>query len=123
MVNVNATTPQLKAVKNYLDAYTSLDVNNVERVLSKNFKFQTFPETTDLPEQAKGAYIERFRRASTLMTKMDVRIREPPSNSQTDIHHPQINVHEVIEAPGKVVVHVCPSTLNRHIVSDHNTYS
>ena len=38
MVNVDASTPQLRVVKNWLDAYTSLDTKNLEPFISKNFQ-------------------------------------------------------------------------------------
>ena len=40
--------------------------------------------------------------------------------AQTDIRRPQVIAHEVIEAPGKVVIHVRPSIQNHYNVSDHN---
>ena len=44
MVNIDASTPQLKFVKDMLDAYCTLDVTKAEPFLSKDFKFQTFPQ-------------------------------------------------------------------------------
>lgn len=72
---IDATTPQLKAVKNLLDAYLTLDVKNVEPFISKNFTFQTFPKIADHPEEAKGAHFERYGTLLNLLKKGEVRLQ------------------------------------------------
>ncbi|KAF9779190.1 hypothetical protein BJ322DRAFT_1113547 [Thelephora terrestris] len=84
---INPTTPQLKAVKNFIDAYLTRDVKNVEPLISKDFKFQTFPKITEHPDEAKDAHFERYGPILTSLTKLE------------------ITYHEVIEAPGKVIFH------------------
>jgi hypothetical protein len=54
MANIDAPTPQLKAIKKWLDALTSLDISKVEPLISRTFKYQSYPKIIDLPEQAKG---------------------------------------------------------------------
>ena len=121
MSNFDAS-PQLTLVKNWVDAYISLDIKNVEPLLSKNFQYHTFPETTDLSKEAKERHIERYREMLSAVSKLEVRIQpwKIALGSQTDSYHPQIIYHEVIEAPGKVVVHVCLSMRNCKVVSDHD---
>ena len=73
MVNINATTPQLKLVKQWLEAYASRDIDKVAPVVSKDFKFQTFPKTADIPEEGKGAHLQRYRGILSALTNVEVR--------------------------------------------------
>ena len=90
MANIDATTPQLKAVKKWVEAYTTLDVDKVGPVVSKDFKFQSFPKTVDIPDEPKGAHIQKYRGVLTAMTKLEVRFQHRmPSRSQAntcDLH-------------------------------------
>ena len=74
MVNLDATTPQLKAVKGFVAAYLSLDISKAVPFISKNFKFQTFPKTIDIPEETGAAHTQRFKGLLAAMTKFEVRI-------------------------------------------------
>jgi len=61
MVNIDATTPQLKVVKNWIDALISLDTSKVVPLICRNFKYQSLPHATELPEireQAKEMHIQ-----------------------------------------------------------------
>ena len=75
ITNFDATTPQLKTVKNLMEAYFSLDIKNTEQFLFKDFKFQTFPKIPDLPEEVKGAHFERYGPLFALMSKVEVCIQ------------------------------------------------
>lgn len=75
MCNIEATTPQLKAVKDFLDAYISLDINNVAQHTSKNYKFQTFPKIAEHPEEEQGAHFERYGAILSSVKKLEVRIQ------------------------------------------------
>jgi len=67
MVDLDATTPQLKAVKKFLDAWMSLDMKEAGLVLSNGFQFESLPECTDLPKQTKsGCGERRFPRRAKL---------------------------------------------------------
>ena len=72
ITNFNATTPQLKAVKKLMEAYLSLNINNIEPYILKDFKFQMFPRVTNLPDEAKGTHFKRYGPAFALMTKAEV---------------------------------------------------
>jgi hypothetical protein len=75
MVNLDASTPQLKAVKNWLDAYFALDMDSVGPLVSKDFQYQALPETPDLPKESQERHIERYREMLAVMSKFGVRIR------------------------------------------------
>ena len=75
MVNIDASTPQLKLVKEWFSAYASLDAEKLEPLLSKNYKQQTLPESIGLPEETKEEHIKRFREMPSAITKLEVRIQ------------------------------------------------
>ena len=73
--SVDATTPQLKAVKSFIDAYLTLDLKNVEPLVSSDFQFQTYPKIADHPDQEKGAHFEKYGSLYALLTKVEVRFQ------------------------------------------------
>ncbi|KAF9789569.1 hypothetical protein BJ322DRAFT_1018188 [Thelephora terrestris] len=87
MINIDATTPQLRATKTLLDGYFSRAVGNIEPLISKNFKYQSYPKVIDHPDETKMEHIQNWG----------------PMFASFSSAEPTI--HEVIEAPGKVVVH------------------
>jgi hypothetical protein len=90
MANIDPTTPQLEAVKKFIDAYISLNINNVGPHISKNFTFQTFPKIDDMPDETKGTHFERYGSVLSLFTKVEVRIiqRRRTARPLADIHCP-----------------------------------
>jgi hypothetical protein len=90
MFNIDATTPQLEAIKKFFDAYSSLDINNVGPLISKNYKFQTFPKIDDLPDETKGGHFERYGTILSLLSKLEVRIirHRGTASPLADIHRP-----------------------------------
>ena len=90
MSSFDASTPQLKVVKQWVDAHASLDTKKIAAVTSKNYHYEVLPEVIGIPKEAKEKHIKRFRESLGAMAKAEVRIqcRASPSNSQTDIHHP-----------------------------------
>lgn len=75
MADLDATTPQLKALKNFLDAYRTLDIKNVGKFISKDYKFQTFPKIDALPDEATAQHFETYGPLLSLLTKLDVRLQ------------------------------------------------
>jgi hypothetical protein len=64
----------LKAVKNLLDAYISLDLNNVEPLISKNYHYEPLPESTDLSKQSKEDHLQVWKGVFSSVNKLEVRI-------------------------------------------------
>jgi len=77
------TSPQLALVKKWLDAYLSLDVKNVEPLISQNFQYEAFPEATDIPEEAKEKHIEKYREILAAGSKFEVGIQALENRLQT----------------------------------------
>ena len=79
MVNINATTPQLKVLQKCIDAYATLDISKIEPVLSKNYIHETFPKSIGLPGETKEEYIKRYiKRYEEMLssfTMIEVRIQ------------------------------------------------
>jgi hypothetical protein len=75
MANIDARTPQLEAVKKWIDGFISLDISNLGMLTSRNFKYESLPKIVDLPEQTKGAHIQWFGGILASTTKLEVRIQ------------------------------------------------
>jgi hypothetical protein len=75
LTNFSAGTPQLEAVKNLIEAYITSDMGNVEPLVTKDYKFQTFPKIADLPDESKGGHLERYGKLFSMMTKVEVCIQ------------------------------------------------
>ena len=76
MVNVNANTPQLKALKRWLDAFESLDASKIGPTLSKNYIHETFPKSIGLPDETKEENIKRHEETLCAMSKLEVRTQQ-----------------------------------------------
>ena len=72
---VNFDTPQSKALKKLHDTYASLDLNNVAPLLSKDFQYELFPKTPDVPNQTKESHLEMWGKVFSSFNKLEVRIR------------------------------------------------
>lgn len=117
MVNFDASTPQLNVVKQWLESYASLDTKNTNRLLSKNFQYESYPRSSNNPDEPKEAHVKTWGTRLSSMNKLEVSgihqvLGNPTSGPEADIHRLQIATHEVVEAPGKVVVQVRPSLQN-----------
>jgi len=88
MTGLDDTTPQLRVIKKMQEAFSSLDIKNVEAIISKNFTYQTFPKATSLADETREGFVQKYGAILALVTKV-----EP-------------TFHEVIDASGKVVVHI-----------------
>jgi hypothetical protein len=77
MANFDASTPQLNVIKNWIDATSVLDTGKYDMVLARNFKYQSFPKTVDVPEMTKGKMVQWVAGVFASMTKMEVRIQRP----------------------------------------------
>jgi len=86
MPNLDASSPQLKLVKNLFDAFTSFDLVNLACHLSKDFQYNALNGVADLAELDKEGYAGFIGGVFGGVTKLDV------------------TFSEIIEAPGKVIV-------------------
>ena len=75
MVNFDANTPQLKAVKRLTDAYVSLDMNNLEPILSKDYQYEAIPAIPEVSIQTKESHIQMWKEVYSLVSKQEVRFR------------------------------------------------
>ena len=76
MVDFDTSSPKLKAVKQLLDAYISLDLNNLKPLISKDYQYEPLPESLDIANQGKQDHIQKWGQIFSLLTKFDVRIRQ-----------------------------------------------
>jgi len=91
MVDFDTSSPKSKAVKQLLDAYISLDLNNVKPLISKDYQYEPLPKSPDIANQGKEDHIQKWGEIFSLLTKLDVRIlrrRTAFKLSLIDIHNP-----------------------------------
>lgn len=75
-ISFDAPTPQLKVTKTLLESYITRDLSKVEPLLSKDFKFRSFPEVDHHPEETKAKHIENWGPRFSSFSKVDVRIQQ-----------------------------------------------
>ena len=75
MSSFDTSTAQLKLAQQCSDAYTSLDIKNVEPIISKDLQYLTFPDSVGVPKEPKERHIERLGMMMTVLSKVDVRIQ------------------------------------------------
>ena len=74
-MSFDASTPQLKAVKNMFDALISFDLGKIAALTSKNYQYEAF-NGADLAKLDKESYAAMIQGVSTVVTKVDVSIRQ-----------------------------------------------
>ena len=72
---LDATTPQLKLIESYFKAYLTFDMSNVGALITKDFKFRTFPKIAELPDETKEGYLETYQPIFSLLAKVEVCIQ------------------------------------------------
>jgi hypothetical protein len=85
-----ADTPQVKLVKRLSDAYSTLNINNVEPLLSKDFQFETVPESANLPHTDEGKSPPDLERAIFRSEQSGGAYPTPENRpqAQIDVHNP-----------------------------------
>ena len=106
---IDPVTPQLKAARRWIDAYNTLDINEIDGLFPKNYKHLTLPKSMGLPEETKEEYLQRYGGFLSVFTKFEVRTKHPTAALEL-MNHSQTTYHDVTEVPGKVIIHVRPST-------------
>ena len=71
---VNFDTPQSKAIENLFKAYATLDLNNVEPFLSKDYQYESIPESPGLQKQGKEGHLATWKEIFSSVNKLEVRI-------------------------------------------------
>ncbi len=75
MANIDASTPQLKVVKEWIDAVISFDISKVVPLISRDFKYQSLPHSTELLEisdQARDVHVQWLKGLMAMCTKAEV---------------------------------------------------
>jgi hypothetical protein len=74
MADSNTRTPEAKLIQRLADAYHTLDINNVEPFLSKNYQYEMLPESPDLPKQTRESHLRIWGQLLSAVKKLEVRI-------------------------------------------------
>ena len=72
---MNATTPQLKVVDRFYEAYRTCDINNVGPFLSKDYTYKSLPKNSALPDMTKAEHFATYGQILASLTKFEVRIQ------------------------------------------------
>ena len=88
--SLSATTPQLKAVDRFYEAYRTRDLKNAEPFMSKNFIYKTLPKSAKVPDLAKAEYLEKFGPMFASLAKLEVRIRPRTTLELTGLQKPHL---------------------------------
>ena len=76
MTNLNASTPQLQAVKSMADLLTSLNPDKLATLFSKDYQYEAFNGATDLAKMDREKHVGVVRALWAGMTKFDVSIQQ-----------------------------------------------
>jgi ketosteroid isomerase-like protein len=76
MAYFDTSSPQLKAIDEFYAAYRTRDMQNVEPLLAKDYRYKSLPDRPDLPEMTKEEHIRLYAPKFAACTKFDVRISE-----------------------------------------------
>ena len=93
MVDIDATTPQFKAIMVMRDSFNARDLRDFEALLSKDWVFTTHPKVPELPEVRKEEYLRLYKTFFSSFTKVEVYVHhlESLSNQQTDVSRPTVH--------------------------------
>lgn len=72
MSDFNASTSQLKAVKNMIDAWSSFNLGKVNALVSKNYKYEAFNGVSELATVDNKGRAEMTKAVLSGLTKLDV---------------------------------------------------
>ena len=73
---MNATTPQLKVVDKFYEAYRTRDINNVGPFFSKNLTYKSLPKNPAFPDSmTKAEHIAMIEPIFASSTKIEVRVQ------------------------------------------------
>ena len=75
MSNFDVSTPQLKAAKNFMDAFVSLSICDLMTSLSKNFQYEAFGGATNLAKMDMEVCAEAMQGLFVGLTKLDVNVQ------------------------------------------------
>ena len=89
----NFNTPQSKTVEKLFDAYASIDLNNIEPLLSKDFHYEFLPETPEVPKQTKESHLQMLEKIIPSVEKLEVCIRHRRTAFKFTDRHPLPLVH------------------------------
>jgi hypothetical protein len=70
--NLDATTPQLKVVDRFFEAYSTCDLKNAAPILSKNYRYRPFPKGPNLSDSTKEEHLASLGPALARLAKLEV---------------------------------------------------
>jgi len=77
MTNIDPSTPQLKAIKKWIDTLCSLDMSKLPPLIARNFAYKSIPNDADMPEireQGQETHMQWLQGVRASVSKFEVRI-------------------------------------------------
>jgi hypothetical protein len=103
----NLNSPQIKLLSNWNDAFTEMNIEAMKKYMHKDFRRSVYPRSLGEPEQNAEEALKELSGLLGVITGVDVGhtlcyLNLLPRAKSTL----QTTVHSIIEAPGRIVVHV-----------------
>lgn len=103
----NSDSPQIKLFNEFNRGFKEKNLDLIAEHLHKDFRRCTYPRSLNKPEQNREEWLKHFSGIIAFATEFDVGYTGCFSNVLSLAQSlPQSNVHSIIEAPGKVILHV-----------------
>jgi len=105
--DTDLSSPQIKLLKDWNEGLVEMNVESIGNHLHKDFHRSVYPRSIGQPEQNKVEWLKELTTIIGFATGFDVGHTPCHSNLLPPAKPaPQTTVHSIIEAPGRLVVHV-----------------
>lgn len=100
-------TPQVKLVEEWHRGFNERNLDLLAKPLHKDFRRYTYPQSIGQAVQTKEEWLERFAGVIKFSTDFEVSYPRCHTSHLLAKSVSQSTLHSAIEAPGKVIIHVC----------------
>jgi hypothetical protein len=110
--DLNRNSPQIKLMLEWVQGITEKNMSTLEKCLHKDFRRTIYPKNISEPTQNKEEFLKQL---TTVYMVPDIEVCSTPWYSPLFplTESPlQWTIHSIIEAPGKVVLHICIPALS-----------
>ncbi len=105
--DVNLNSPQIKLISDWNEGYNQLNVEILEELMHKDFRYLVYPQTIGELETSKEVWIEAVAKLFGYLIEVDVGYTSCYSNPLPLAEFAlQTTCLSIIEAPGRIVAHV-----------------
>jgi hypothetical protein len=105
--DINRNSPQIKLLLEWHEALKEKSVDSLGRCLHKDFRRVVYPQHIGEPTQNKESFLKQ---CEAVYFAVEVEVSSTPrysTSSPLTAFPLQWTIHSIIEAPGRLVLHVC----------------